>query len=81
MADIIVPSPPVRRRDPDRDALAQPGPTAPVTARRSGQAHPGDIRLWRRDRLAMCIGGLLRDPVVARAVAAGMIPRERDRPG
>lgn len=42
---------------------------------RPGETGPDDVRAWRRDRLAHCIGTLLRDPRVARSVAEGMRSR------
>jgi hypothetical protein len=39
---------------------------------RPGETGPEEVRAWRRDRLAHCIGTLLRDPCVARSVAEAM---------
>jgi hypothetical protein len=39
---------------------------------RIGETAPDDVRAWRRERLAHCIGSLLRDPTVARSVAGAM---------
>jgi hypothetical protein len=39
---------------------------------RPGETSAAQVRVWRRERIAYCLASLLRDPSVARAVAAGL---------
>jgi hypothetical protein len=39
---------------------------------RPGETSAAQVRAWRRERIAYCVASLLRDPAVARAVAAGL---------
>jgi hypothetical protein len=48
---------------------------------RPGETRPEDVRAWRRDRIAHCIGTLLRDPSVARSVAQAMQARKSEGAG
>lgn len=48
---------------------------------RPGETRPEDVRAWRRDRIAQCIGSLLRDPSVARTVAEAMQARRAEGTG
>jgi hypothetical protein len=69
----------MQARPPQSQHERVPAPDGP--ALRPGETRPEDVRAWRRDRIALCIGTLLRDPAVAQSVARGVHARKTQGTG